>query len=130
MINALLLFVFSVSSVLALEMEIAKEYSIIEINGKLIGKDNGLKAPTITLDGKLSRVSGTTGVNRYGGGYTIKDGVLTIANPMSSMMAGQDEAMRVESQFMLIISLPMRIEESKSGLVLKNENGNMLLSIR
>lgn len=70
-----------------------------EINGKPIKTDG--RAPEITLkDGVLGS---NTGVNTMGGEYTIKDKVLTIKPGMQTMMAGSEEAMKLERAFVSML---------------------------
>jgi heat shock protein HslJ len=111
----------------AVELKPSQPYTVSEINGVKIEKVDGLQFPTMTLNIKDMTVSGTSGINRYGGGYTLKDGTITVSQPFSTMMAGPEGAMKIEQLFLRLLSVPLKIEESKTGILLTGANGSMLL---
>ena len=115
----------------AAELKPGTTYTVTQLDGQAIPRVDGLAAPTITLDATGKQASGTSGINRYGGGCTMQDGTLTITQPFSTMMAGSEEAMKVEQQFLRIIAAPLKIEVAKTGktdLVLTGTAGSLLLT--
>ena len=112
----------------AVELEVSKEYRVLNMNGHALERIEGLAAPTLFLDAKDKRAFGTSGINRYGGGYVMADGVLTISQPFSTMMAGSEAAMKVEQDFLAIITGPMRISTDPQGLLLTGAKGSLLIS--
>ena len=112
----------------AVELELSKEYRVLTMNGQALDRIEGLAAPTLFLDAKEKRAFGTSGINRYGGGYGMADGVLTISQPFSTMMAGSEAAMKVEQDFLAIITGPMRISTDPQGLLLTGAKGSLLIS--
>ena len=111
----------------AVELKPSQQYTVSEINGVKIEKVDGLQFPTMTLNNKEMTVSGTSGINRYGGGYTLKDGAITFSQPFSTMMAGPEGAMKIEQLFLRLLSVPLKIEETNTGIMLSGANGSMLL---
>jgi len=124
----LILVLTMLGSLGAVELQAGKEYTVSQLNGAPVPKLDGLASPTLTLDAKDSRVSGTSGINRYGGGYLLKDGVLTVSQPpFSTLMAGPEGAMAVERQFLRVISSPLTVAAHPSGIQLSGEHGTLLL---
>ncbi len=112
----------------AVELEVSKEYRVLSMNGQPLERMEGLAAPTLFLDAKESRAYGTSGINRYGGGYVMAEGVLTIRQPFSTMMAGSEAAMKVEQDFLAIITGPMSISADPQGLLLTSTKGSVLIA--
>lgn len=56
--------------------------------------------------GDDGRVTGTTGVNRLGGSYTVDDGLLTVADAVTTRMAGPPEAMEQEQRLLTLLTAP------------------------
>lgn len=115
-------------AVSAVELKPAVEYQVVTMNGKSLDQVEGLKVPTLLLDAQEKRVSGTSGINRYGGGYAYSDGVLTIGQPFSTMMAGPEAAMKVEQEFLMIITGPIKITPDPKGVLLTGVKGNLVIA--
>lgn len=126
-LTLLALLVFS-ETLIAVELELSKEYHVVTMNGKAIDNIEGLTAPTLLLDAKEKRAFGTSGINRYGGGYEITNGLLTINQPFSTMMAGPEAAMKAEQDFLAIITSPMNITVDPKGLLLTGAKGSMVIA--
>lgn len=108
-------------------LEAGVEYQVVELNGTALTASADLRLPTIELDAKQGSVSGSAGVNRYGGPYTLKDGILTFGTLFSSMMASTEAAMRVERDFLALLAEPLRITEQDGRLVLRGAKGGLVL---
>ena len=100
------------------------DYRLTHLNDQKL--DIG-SAPTLLLDAAEKRVSGFNGVNRYSGGYTLVGDVLTIGQALSTMMAGEEAAMKIEQDFMGIISQPLTVSVISGELVVKNAKGSFRL---
>ena len=77
-----------------------KEYKLADNPKITIGFDNG-------------SVFGSSGVNRYIGSYTIKNGSISFGNFGSTMMMGQKEDMDNETKYLKSLqeSLPVKIDK-------------------
>jgi heat shock protein HslJ len=100
------------------------EYRLTRLNDQELAIGS---APTLILDAEDQRVSGFNGVNRYSGGYTLVGDVLTIGQALSTMMAGEEAAMKIEQDFMGIISQPLTISVISGELALTNAKGSFRL---
>jgi putative lipoprotein len=80
------------------------DWILVELGGESVEADVPLKAPTLRFDSETGMVAGNSGVNQYGGGYTLTDGVLAFGPMRSTMMAGPPEAMALEQAFLAALS--------------------------
>lgn len=74
--------------------------------------------PKITIGFDNGSVFGSSGVNRYIGSYTIKDGSITFGNMGSTMMMGSEEDMDNETKYLTSL---------KENLIIKFDNNNNLI---
>lgn len=82
--------------------------------------------PTISFD--AATTSGTTGCNRFTGGYTLTGNGLTFSQLASTAMACSPAAvMHQESSFSAAMAQVSRVEQRGVGLVLKDSAGATLL---
>jgi heat shock protein HslJ len=59
----------------------------------------------ITIEFAADAVSGFSGVNRYNGGYTsAKDGTLKFGALATTLMAGDEAAMKIESEYLAALA--------------------------
>jgi heat shock protein HslJ len=95
---------------------VGSEWVCIQIDGAAIG--DGVGRPTLRF-GADGRVSGRSPVNQYGADFTICDaGTLELGPVMSTLMAGSDEDMRVESAFMRALQASTLVGRAEEKLVL------------
>jgi heat shock protein HslJ len=95
---------------------VGPEWICVEIDGAAIG--DGVGRPTLRF-GADGRVSGRSPVNQYGADFTICDaGTLELGLVMSTLMAGSDEDMRVESAFMRALQASTLVGRAEEKLVL------------
>jgi heat shock protein HslJ len=95
---------------------VGSEWVCIQIDGAAI--EDGVGRPTLRF-GADGRVSGRSPVNQYGADFTICDaGTLELGPVMSTLMAGSDEDMRVESAFMRALEASMLVGCADEKLVL------------
>ena len=71
-------------------------WKLTQVNGQPIVVTDGLREPSLVLQGQDSRFSGSGGVNRLMGGYTLAGNALSFSNAALTMMAGPPEAMAQE----------------------------------
>ncbi len=100
------------------------EYRVARINDRVLPAAGG---PTMMLDATTARVAGSSGVNRYGGGYQLSGNLLTIGQTFSTMMAGEEPAMATEHEFLGIISQPLTATTNADGLLLRSSTGTVVL---
>lgn len=74
--------------------------------------------PKITIGFDNGSVFGSSGVNRYIGSYTIKDGSITFGNMGLTMMMGSEEDMDNETKYLTSL---------KENLIIKFDNNNNLI---
>ncbi|MDE7314801.1 MAG: META domain-containing protein [Mucispirillum sp.] len=74
--------------------------------------------PKITIGFDNGSVFGSSGVNRYTGSYTIKDGSITFGNMGSTMMMGSEEDMDNETKY---------LNSLKENMIIKFDNNNNLI---
>lgn len=75
-------------------------WTLTDLNGSPLVATEGLTTPTLTFDAASKRVSGTSGINRYGGGYELQGAQLKFGPLMGTRMAGPSGAMAVESAYL------------------------------
>lgn len=63
-------------------------------------------------------VSGSTGVNRLFGGYTLSDAQLVLGPLATTRMAGTAEAMAVEARLLALLAEPLDVDADGTGLSL------------
>ena len=76
------------------------EWTLIELNGQPLTTVQGLLVPTLKLDAATKRASGTSGINRFGGGYDPSGANLKFGTLVGTRMAGPPEAMSRENAFL------------------------------
>lgn len=84
------------------EMFNKKEYKLASNPKITIGFDNG-------------SVFGSSGVNRYIGSYTIKDGSITFSNLGSTMMMGTQEDMDNETKYLAGLKESLAVKFDKEN---------------
>lgn len=104
------------------------DYQVTAINGKPVTGIEGFNTPTLLLDSKEQRVSGTSGVNRYGGSFTMAAGTLTCGQMMSTMMASSEPAMAAEMEFLRVIQSALTIQTDDKGVTLTGKAGTLRLA--
>lgn len=101
------------------DLTAAKEWSLTKLGDKAVAEGAGV---TLII-GVKDQVSGSGGVNRYGGQYELKaDGQITIKNIFATQMAALDEdLMKQESQFFQLLGKAKRALLSDGKLVIECE---------
>lgn len=99
------------------DLTAVKEWRLSQIGDEAIVKDSGV---TLVF-GENGQLTGSGGVNRYGGKYELKaDGQITIQNIFSTKMAALDEdLMKQENLFFQLIGKAKRALLSEGNLVIE-----------
>ncbi|HUK77913.1 MAG TPA: META domain-containing protein [Thermoleophilia bacterium] len=86
---------------------------------------------TITAKFADGRISGSSGVNAYGGPYSAGPGAaFSVGDLAVTAMGGSGPAMRAEQTFLTLLGAVRSFEESGSRLTLFDEHGNASLVFR
>ena len=86
---------------------------------------------TITADFADGRISGTSGVNSYGGPYKLGPGdAFSVGQLAGTMMAGPEPAMRAESAYMALLGQAESYRIADGKLTLYDRGGNESLIFR
>ena len=80
---------------------------------------------TLLLDG--GRASGSSGCNRFAGGYTLEGDRLTFRPLASTRMACEPEVMQAESDYFAALTQTAQLSLASGELVLADDAGGELL---
>ncbi|HET7536110.1 MAG TPA: META domain-containing protein [Candidatus Didemnitutus sp.] len=75
-------------------------WNVVEIDGEMLPVE---KIPNVQFEPNGTRVVGFTGINKISGGYTLKDGHLSIGLSVSTRMAGPENQMKAEVKFLQML---------------------------
>ena len=94
---------------------------------KIITKNiNGKETGIITLDISDDRISGSGGVNRYFGSYTVDDGIIEMSYIGSTKMMGPEDLMKVEEEYFSILQDVTSFEIPDRGTLILNSDAGSL----
>jgi len=83
---------------------------------------------TITAQFANGRISGSSGVNTYGGPYKLgTDGAFSVGPLASTEMAGPEPAMRAEAAYLTLLGQAKSCKPAAGELTLYDESGNASL---
>jgi heat shock protein HslJ len=101
------------------ELSAVKEWRLTQLGDQAVAADAGV---TLVF-GEEGKLSGSGGVNRFGGKYELKaDGQVTIQNIFSTRMAAVDkDVMNRETQFFQLLGKAKRAVLSDGKLVIECE---------
>ncbi len=80
------------------------DWRLVTLRGAAVTVPAGEPGPTLRLDSTGLRASGSTGVNRFTGGYTLRGTDLKFQPLATTRMAGSPEAMSREAKFLQALS--------------------------
>ena len=75
------------------------EWVLVELDGGPVAVGQDELPPSITLDLEESRASGSGGVNRFTGTFSMSESELRFGPLASTRMAGPEDAMTLENAF-------------------------------
>ena len=95
------------------------EWTLAEMDGKAVATTEGLRTPTLQLDSATKRARGTSGINRFFGGYESTGATLKFGPLAGTKMAGPPAAMAVESAFLKAMASVTSFNIASNRLELK-----------
>lgn len=95
------------------------------INKQLVYLQQGNPTP-ITLVFSEDKIAGFSGVNRYFAAYTQQDGDLSFRTVASTMMAGSEEDMAMETAYLQLLSKVNKVAVTKKMVTLYTEDQQFL----
>jgi heat shock protein HslJ len=95
------------------------EWTLVELDGKPVAITDGMRTPTLQLDSTNKRVSGTSGINRYFGGYESKGAALKFGPFAGTKIGGPPAAMAVERAFLKALASVSSWNITSNRLALK-----------
>ena len=94
-------------------------WTFVSIDGAPVAADR----PT-SLQFDADRMGGSAGCNRFGGSYSVKDGMLTAGRLAATLMACPGPAMEQERGFFALMEAPVRVDFPADGtMVLTGRDG-------
>ena len=81
----------------------------------------------ITISFEEDRVYGFSGVNRYFGGAEIKGDNIKVLNLASTMMAGPENVMQTESEYIKLLNDADKIEVKNDKIILFTKSNEKLI---
>ena len=116
----------------------------IEKDGKILSAENGDFPEKITANLSVNKnsedkdfnyqISGFSGVNNYSAQAFLEKGKITVENIITTMMAGDDEASALESEYLQILSkggnFSFETTEGNTNLIIRNKNEKTVLVFR
>ena len=116
----------------------------IEKDGKILSAENGNFPEKITANLSINKhhedkdfnyqISGFSGVNNYSAQAFLEKGKITVENIITTMMAGDDEASALESEYLQILSkggnFSFETTEGNTNLIIRNKNEKTVLVFR
>jgi heat shock protein HslJ len=93
-------------------------WNLVELEGQMVG---GEKIPTLQLEpaGTGTRINGFSGLNRFGGGYTLNGDQLTLGLTFTTRMAGPPKEMEIEARVYQLLASVTSYEIKGPWMALK-----------
>lgn len=99
-----------------------------ELNGKKFRLSNMLEGTEITISIENGSFVGNSGVNIYNIPFELKNNEITIGqHGMSTLMAGPEEDMKAENEYMKLLNSAKYISFDNYNLCIKTANNQILL---
>lgn len=98
------------------------EWALVELEGESVEIPPDQIRPVIVLDLEEARVTGSGGVNRLTGPFAMTGGELRFGRLATTRMAGPEEAMRREAQFLAALGRVTSYELDGRTLTLLSED--------
>jgi heat shock protein HslJ len=102
-----------------------------EIAGKVFTLTNKFKNADITIAFDAGRYYGFSGVNRYTGNYEQnKKGSIKLSEAATTMMAGKEELMEIEKEYINELTEVEEIILEKDIILMKTKKGQLKYEIK
>ncbi|MDM7854070.1 META domain-containing protein [Cellulomonas alba] len=102
-------------------VDLTGTWRVAEVSGADAGTDPE-RAPWLTFDGD-GQVYGFAGVNRVRGTWAREGDTVTFGPLVSTLMAGPEPAMELESALTRLLDGPLTVAEADGSLVLRAPDG-------
>ena len=116
----------------------------IEKDGKILSAENGNFPEKITANLSINKhhedkdfnyqISGFSGVNNYSAQAFLEKGKITVENIITTMMAGDDDASSLESEYLQILSkggkFSFETTDGNTNLIIRNKDEKTVLVFR
>lgn len=116
----------------------------IEKDGKVLSVENGDFPEKITANLTVSKnpseldfnyqISGFAGVNNYSAQASLKKGNITVANIITTMMAGDEKSSSIETEFLQVLSkggkFSFETTDGNTNLIIRNKDEKSVLVFR
>lgn len=108
----------------------AFRWELIELGSAQAAQSDGDRTPHLVFDADTGRVTGSGGVNRFNGSYTLDGRELTFGPIATTMMAGPLELMNQEQALLKTLSRTRSYIISDTMLALSDDAGQTLARFR
>lgn len=102
-------------------------WKLTELRDQPVAVSEGAREPHLVLNSPDGRLSGSGGVNRMMGGYTVAGNTLTFSQVATTMMAGPPEAMQQEQAILAALATVRSFGITGNDLTLLDEAGTPVL---
>lgn len=102
-------------------------WKLIEVDGRPIEIGDGIRQPQLVLNRQDGRFTGSGGVNRMMGGYSVDGDSLSFSQVAATMMAGPPEAMQQEQAIVGALGLVRGFRLTADRLTLLDASGAPIL---
>ena len=103
------------------------EWKVTTLNGQEVPET--MKEPTLSFNEAEQTYNGVTGINSISGNYTQENGSVSFSDGPMTKMAADSVSMEVENSYVKALLTAKTLTEEDGTLLLKDENGNTLMSL-
>lgn len=90
--------------------------------------EGALPEHDITITFGEGRLAGNAGVNNYSAAYEVEEGMISVSPQIiTTMMAGPEEAMDQESQYLKDLASAEKVEAGDEGVIITLKDGRQLI---
>jgi putative lipoprotein len=100
-------------------------WRLVELHSEPVGATEGAETPSLRFDAASKTVTGTTGVNRFNGGYVLEGEALRFGVLATTRRAGPPEQMQLETRFLQALDRTRSAVIAEGSLELR-EGGEVL----
>lgn len=109
------------------EVDLSGKWTLVSVGDENVEVLKDMPVPFISFDEASGRVHGNAGVNLFNGTYTLDGKKLSLGDLATTMMAGPEESMNLESQVLGALGRAESVKTSPDKLQLLSSDGKVLL---
>lgn len=110
------------------DIDLSGEWTVVKINGEAV--DSETATPFLNFDPESGRIHGNTGVNILNGSYELDGSKLKLEGMGMTMMAGPENDMQIEQNFLSAVDNVAAVKRGKDGNVLLCDGkGDVLMEL-